>query len=79
MTDEQEDEQQTQLAKEKALTLCQKFGKTTIFAKDCNNGYSLPLRVAKLCAHIAVDELMEVEQNYRKYFLLKVKAEIDKI
>ena len=43
--------------KEKALELCQKFGHTTLFAEDCNDGYTLPLRVAKLCALIAVDEI----------------------
>lgn len=44
--------------KEKALKMCQQFGNTTKFAEDCNDGYTLPLRVAKLCALIAVDEII---------------------
>ena len=45
--------------KEKALELCQKFGRTTLFT-DCNEGYTLPLEIAKKCASIAVDEILEL-------------------
>ena len=34
--------------KEKALSLCQQFGSTTKFAEDCNEGKTLPLRIAKI-------------------------------
>ena len=44
--------------KEKALSLCQHFGSTTKFAEDCNQGKTLPLRVAKLCAMIFVDGVL---------------------
>lgn len=45
--------------KEKALELCQKIGVTTLFANDCNDGITLPLRIVKKIALIAVDELIE--------------------
>jgi hypothetical protein len=45
------------IPKKKALKLCQSFGMITLFAEDCNNGVTLPLRVAKQCALIVVDEV----------------------
>ncbi len=73
-------------AKEKALTICQEMGTSTMFAKDCNNGYTLPLRVAKILAHIVADECFKeaykqgteislIRQDYWK----EVKTEIDKL
>lgn len=70
---------------EKALRLCQAFGKTTLFADDCNDGISLPLRVAKLCAIICVDELINEEKMWKNgepnpdYYWQQVKAEINKL
>ena len=46
-------------AKEKALRICQKMGCTTMFAEDCNEGRTLPKRIAKMCAVIAVNEILE--------------------
>jgi hypothetical protein len=43
--------------KEKALELCQSFGRTTLFS-ECNEGYTLPLEIAKQCALIAIDEVI---------------------
>lgn len=73
--------------KEKALRICQAMGKTTLFAEDCNNGYTLPLRVAKLLAHIAVDELIEetkrqaadYKDDFRLLYWMAVKTEIDNL
>lgn len=77
---------------EKALSLCQKFGRTTLFAEDCNNGYTLPLRVSKLCANIAIDEVLEFMRMDDEYnedchmvnthwiqYWQQVKEEINKI
>ena len=68
---------------EKALELCQSFGNTTLFAEDCNDGYTLPLRVAKLCALIAVDEILSIKSVYHDYTLSDywedVKQEIEKL
>ena len=69
--------------KEKALRLCQKFGSTTLFAEDCNNGYTLPLRIAKICATIAVDEIIEALDksliNADVEYFKKVKTEIQNL
>lgn len=67
--------------KEKALQLCQKFGTTTLFAEDCNNGYTLPLRVAKLCANIAVDEVLKAHlyDEEENHYFIEVKKEIEKL
>ena len=70
--------------KEKALRICQAFGRTTLFAEDCNEGRTLPLRIAKLCAAILVDEIInEFPQGYngnfeekRKQYWQEVKEEI---
>ncbi len=73
-------------AKDKALRLCQQFGRTTMFAEDCNNGYTLPLRVAKICAHICVDEILEaldlVNEKHNRFgveFYQQVKKEIENL
>jgi hypothetical protein len=73
--------------KEKALKMCQSFGLTTLFAQDCNGGTTLPLSIAKRCALIAVDELIEehtwknpINWNVvRKRFWEEVKSEIEKL
>lgn len=44
---------------EKAMSLCQEIGRSTLFAEDCNGGYTLPLRVAKVIAKIVVKEVIE--------------------
>lgn len=70
--------------KEKALNLCQQFGNTTKFAKDCNDGYTLPLRVAKLCAIIAVNEILflgasgDLKDPHHLYFR-QVKTELENL
>ncbi len=46
----------TQTPAEYALELCQKFGSTTMFT-EANNGYTLPLEIAKKCALIHVKDL----------------------
>lgn len=45
-------------AQYKAIDLCQKVGNTTFMAEDCNEGYTLPLRVSKLIVKIFVKEIM---------------------
>ena len=74
--------------KEKALNLCQKFGMTTLFSEDCNNGYTLPLRVAKQCALIAVQEIINSNPHSNPFntdvyptmeYWLKVKQEIENL
>lgn len=47
--------------KEKALKLCQSFGVTTLFEQECNGGRTLPLSIAKKCAIIAVNEIIEAK------------------
>lgn len=73
---------------EKALQICQEMGVSTLFAEDCNNGITLPLRVAKICALIAVNEIIEFcPENYyntetkksMKNYWEDVKAEIVKL
>lgn len=74
---------------EKALNLCQSFGVTTLFADDCNNGVTLPLRIAKKCAHIAVDEILAelecayngepITTNEHKEYWKQVKQEIENL
>ena len=77
--------------KEKALSLSQQFGCTTKFAEDCNDGKTLPLRVAKLCALIAVAEIeatktlsdrqcgfLTIEKNHKKYWQ-EVRTEIERL
>lgn len=72
--------------KEKALKLCQDFAWTTV-GEDANEGFSLPIDVAKKCALIAVDEIMkeldiQMETmphevtNYNDFWI-DVKKEID--
>lgn len=46
--------------KEKALTLCQSFGMTTFMDEECNDGVTLPINIAKKCALIAVDEILQI-------------------
>lgn len=59
----------TMTPKEKALNLCQQFGRTTLFAKDCNDGVTLPLRVAKLCAIISANEVIDaLKSSNPNYF-----------
>jgi len=77
-------------AKEKALRICQEMGRSTLFAEDCNGGYTLPLRVAKICALVVVNEVLEETKepvfpmagatgwDYDTYWL-DVKAEIEKL
>lgn len=70
--------------KEKALKLCQQFGVTTLFAEDCNDGRTLPLRVAKQCALIAVNEILITissidNSGYEQQFYENVKQEIDSL
>jgi hypothetical protein len=69
--------------KEKALELCQKFGTTTMFT-NCNDGYTLPLEIAKKCALIAVNEIIaDCEYNHieihNSNWWHEVKSEIEKI
>ena len=77
--------------KEKALSICQQFGVTTKFAEDCNDGKTLPLRVAKLCALITVDEIeatktlsdrqcgfLKLEKNHKEYWS-NVRTEIERL
>lgn len=75
--------------KEKALSLCQQFGSTTKFAEDCNEGKTLPLRIAKLCATIAVEEIFNVYKTlsedddimfpYEIKYWEQVKQEFEKL
>ena len=75
--------------KEKSLSLCQQFGSTTKFAEDCNEGKTLPLRVAKLCAMIFVDGVLnQYERGKFDYKILNeeesiywkaVRAEIERL
>ena len=74
--------------KQKALDLCQQFGRSTLFAEDCNEGITLPLRIAKICALIAVNEIdaaidfewMEVQNLDRQHnYWNEVKSEIEKL
>lgn len=44
--------------KDKALRLCQDFAMTT-FGEEFNGGTTLPLEIAKKCALIAVEEILE--------------------
>lgn len=76
--------------KEKALRICQEMGRSTLFAEDCNDGCTLPLRVAKICALIVVNEVLEATKeaifpmggatgfDYDSYWL-DVKAEIERL
>ena len=77
--------------KEKALKICQNMGVTTLFTKDCNNGYTLPLRVAKILAKKVVDEIeqtgtlidrqcgyLSIEKQHKEYWV-NVRAEIEKL
>lgn len=78
------------IPKEKALRICQEMGRSTLFADDCNGGYTLPLRVAKICALALVNEVLEATKeavlpmggatgyDYDTYWLA-VKAEIEKL
>lgn len=58
--------------KEKALRLCQEFGRTTLF-EDFNNGYTLPLEIAKKCALICVDEILKIEPIIKNLPLSETK------
>lgn len=65
-------------AKEKALSLCQKIGWTTV-KTDFNDGMSLPLPIAKKIAIIMIDEFcnrMKVSSDEFDYWF-KVKGEIN--
>lgn len=77
-------------AGEKALSLCQSFGKETLFDKECNEGKTLPFSTAKRMALIAVDEIINLlEDSLLEWHVLstdeiidywnKVKQEIEKI
>jgi hypothetical protein len=72
------------IAKEKALKLCQQFGLLTFSTKH-NDGYTLPLEIAKQCAIIAVDEIiLEMpmiigEPNIKRLYWQEVKKEIEKL
>jgi hypothetical protein len=78
-------------SKEKALELCREIALTTLFAKDCNDGYTLPLRVVKIIAIKFVDEILNeiptelldtykgeinLIKNERYYFWFNVRSEI---
>jgi hypothetical protein len=71
--------------KEKALRLCQQYGVIT-FATKHNDGYTLPLEMAKQCALIAVDEILNID-NIKPYILhkeiikyyIEVKKEIENL
>lgn len=56
-------------SKEKAIELCQKFGTTTM-RTNCNDGYTLPLEIAKKCALIAVEN--EYKSLREQLFNLRV-------
>jgi predicted proteasome-type protease len=45
--------------KEKAIKLCQDMAYTSM-KTDFNEGYTLPLEIAKKCALIAVDETLKI-------------------
>jgi hypothetical protein len=77
--------------KEKALRLCQQYGLIT-FATKYNDGYTLPLEMAKQCALIAVDEIIKQweyidvyladalgELNPNLKYWYEVKQEIEKL
>ena len=68
---------------EEALDLCQQMALTTRFT-DCNNGVTLPLEIAKKCALIAIQKVLQnleaaypVEAQWMR--LQKVKTEIEKL
>jgi preprotein translocase subunit SecE len=72
--------------KEKALRLCQQYGVIT-FATKHNDGYTLPLEMAKQCALIAVD--LKLDSDFVFYsiefgevgleYWQQVKQELEKI
>jgi hypothetical protein len=72
---------------EEALQLCQDFGMTTLFAEDCNDGFTLPLRIAKKCALIHVNRMLKYFEDYDycgQYmeeinYYEKVKTEIENL
>ena len=74
-------------AQEKALQLCQDMAYTT-FGKDFNNGFTLPLSVAKHCALIAVNEIINANPHSNPFntdlqstmeYWQQVKTEIEKL
>jgi hypothetical protein len=76
-------------SKEKALRLCQQYGLIT-FATKYNDGYTLPLEMAKQCALIAVNEIIKEcykwaggdngeWDNKRFEYWEEVKQEINKL
>lgn len=52
--------------KEKALTLCQSFGQTSLNDEEFNEGFTLPKHIAKKCAIIAVNEIINIFQKMHK-------------
>jgi hypothetical protein len=64
--------------KEKALELCQSFGRTTLFS-ECNEGYTLPLEIAKECALICIYEILNNCDFKQRKFWQEVKQEIEKL
>ena len=70
-------------SKEKALDITQKMGVTTMFDSSFNNGYTLPLHVAKKCALVFVEEMMiklrELNHSTPLDYWKDVKEEIDNL
>jgi hypothetical protein len=70
--------------KEKALRLCQQYGLIT-FATKYNDGYTLPLEMAKQCALISIEFALEFitgdlsERFDKTMYLLEVKEELEKL
>ena len=64
--------------REKALSLCQAVGMTTLFVEDCNNGMMLPLRIAKIIAKIVVKECYAEAYNNNNPESYKYWQEVDK-
>ena len=64
------------IPKEKALRICQEIGRSTLFADDCNDGNTLPLRVSKIIALIMIKEILK---DINIEHLNQLKVEIEKL
>ncbi len=80
----QEEARKAQAGKD-AIELVQQMGAVTMFDMEFNEGYSLPFHVAKKCALMAVDRLIQEEEGMRNgednpvYYWKIVKEELLKL
>lgn len=67
-------------AKEKALSLCQQIGITTLFDRSgCNDGMTLPLHISKKIAIILVNEIIDCNEGIFGNYWQEVKSEIENL